>query len=180
MNKFKVAPEIKYRIEDEFGIFYAINFDEASLVEIKNRKEYDILFYIQPTNVMTKDGMRYIGKIVSNFSVAESKIYDKLKAVLKEKKRQHRNSLYNDKVIIIDNEVFPEFHMGLFHNEKSYDIKKVEQVYKDLNLQDILIIVHRNYAYDRPNVKVDFVCQAKHEKTAKLIQQVLIANSYDY
>lgn len=107
--------KIDYFVEDEFGDFKAIDYDEATLIEVEELKKYDILFYIIPPIIpIPEQPNRYGVKIICNFSVYQSKIYKKLENVLKEKKEQHKNSPFKNKILFIDSETLPEFHMGLF------------------------------------------------------------------
>ncbi|RFP65968.1 hypothetical protein D0N36_05730 [Hymenobacter lapidiphilus] len=85
-NKSNSFDRINYSIEDETGIFSACSYDEASLIEAKELKNYDVLFYLSPQG--NKGDMVYLtGGTQSIFQVSQTTIYKKLESILKEKKK---------------------------------------------------------------------------------------------
>ena len=153
INK-KGVNAVQYCIDSEFGSFYATHYDEATFVETKDLKLYDMIFYlIPPKSPMENQINYYSGKSICNFSYTYSEIYDKLKKVLKQKKAQHKYSLIKDKIIFIDNEIIPEFYMSLFQRENMLDEELLRNVYEDLNLSESVCILRRDYTGDNPSVK---------------------------
>jgi hypothetical protein len=157
-NKLKSAPTINYTHEDELGTFKAINYDILSFEEITKLKSYDILFYlIQPENPIPNIPYQYVGKIISNFGTSKRDIYKKLEQILKEKKEQHKNSIFKNKIIFLDSESFPEFQMGLFTDSKMYDKNEIIRICNKLNLKEIICVIRRYYLNEYPEVFVDII-----------------------
>lgn len=163
--------DIQYTIKDDTGIFKAINFTEADRIEIQAAKKFDVMFYLTPPTRISFDLNHSRGKVICNFSVLHSVVYKKLEAVLKEKKQQHKNSNYK-KIILIDNETFPEFHMGIFHSNATYNLETIQQIYNKLHLTDILVIIRRYYLEKNPKVEVDIFHQEQDAKTALYLKNV--------
>ncbi len=161
--------QINYHQEDEDGCFSAIDYDEANLIEIKATKDYDVIFYVAPPKVPIQGILNYYSaKVSCNFSVFESHIYKKLERVLKEKKEQHRQLIMN-KIIFLDNEILPEFHMNLFQNGM-YDLSKVKKVYEKINLKSILCVVQRSYNEKGSIIEVDVLAPDNLRDTAQLLK----------
>jgi hypothetical protein len=173
LNNIKTAVTIRYNLEDEFGSFSAIDYNEASLIEIKSKKNYDVLYYVKPPDMPIPDIPNfYQARIACNFSILESKIYKKLEDILKEKAAQHRNSPIKNKIIFLDSEMLPEFHMNLFQNEGMYHPEKVKSIYEKLNLKDILCVVRRKYSDKGIHVLVDTFCSEASKPVADYIKSL--------
>ncbi len=147
--------KIDYTVKDSFGDFEIVDYDEATIIELRSRKAYDLLLYlVPPTIAFAGQPIKHVVKIEGNFSLNRSAVYQKLEAALKEKKKQHKHSLYEHKVIFIDIEVFPEFRMGLFPKEDMLDENEVNRVYKKMRLNHILCIIRRIYQTEFPQTEV--------------------------
>ncbi|MBO3270458.1 hypothetical protein [Hymenobacter defluvii] len=152
-NKSDGFNKINYVIEDETGLFNAINYDEASLIEAKGLKKYDVLFYLSPTG--NKGNMVHlVGGTQGVFEVTQTALYKKLENILKEKKKQHKNSIYKHKIIFIDTEIFPGLELDLFQTETSFDEEMLKNVYNKVCRDTILIITRRIYQKETPEIKV--------------------------
>jgi hypothetical protein len=172
-NKFKCLNKIDYFIEDEFGEFKATNYDEATLIETRELKKYDIIFYITPPKVIIPNQPnRYEAKVISNFHVFHSKIYKKLENVLKEKKDQHKNSPFQNKIFFIDSETLPEFHMGLFQNESMFQIDKVKDIYDKLNMKEVICLIRRIYTEENPTVLVDILAREENSSVINKLVKI--------
>jgi hypothetical protein len=159
LNGLNEPAKIDYFFEDAFGTFRAKDFDEASLIETKTKKDYDILFSVRPPKVPVPNTPNYYSvKISCNFSVLESKVYKKLEEILKEKRAQHHASPIKNKIIFIDSEMLPEFHMNLFQNESMYHVDKVRKIYDKLQMTEIVCIVRRVYTDNGMEVFADTFC----------------------
>ena len=168
--------QINYHQEDDDGRFSAMDYDEANLIEIKAKKDYDVIFYVSPPKIPIQGVLNYYNaKVSCNFSVFETQIYKKLERVLKEKKEQHRELTMN-KIIFLDNEIFPEFHMNLFQNGM-YDLAKVRKVYEKINLKSILCVVKRSYNENGSIIEVDVLSPDNLRDTAQLLK-VLFEKHY--
>jgi hypothetical protein len=174
-NEFKeTIAKIEYIIEDEFGSFKVIDYDEASLIEIKAAKKYDVLFYVvPPLNPIRNVPNKYDIKITCNFFIFQNALYKKTESVLKEKKDQHKNSVFKNKIFFIDSESFPELQMGLFQNENMFDYNKVKSIYDKLNITNIVCIIRRHYMQETPNVFVDIFYPESLKETALFLKQNL-------
>jgi hypothetical protein len=169
------APIINYLHQDKFGTFKAINYSIASLIEIKNAEKYDILFYLdQPENPVSDTVFQYRGKVSAKFLGSKKVISKKLETVLKEKKLQHKNSCFENKIIFLDSEAFPEFQMGLFNSPEMFDINEIIRIYNKLNLKDILCVIRRIYLHEQPEVLMDII-RPENFKEADDVLKSLIA-----
>jgi hypothetical protein len=150
--------KIDYKHSDKFGSLDVIDYAEDMLVEIKSKEVYDLLFYIKPP-LRRIQGIKdhYQVRIVCNFSISREMIYKKLEAVLKEKRKQHKSSEIKNKMIFLDNEILPEFHMNLFANESIYEPEMVRKAYDKLGLEEVLCIVKRGYNEKGPTFEIDVI-----------------------
>lgn len=157
LNEIEGENRIAYTHSDEYGTFAAINYDEADLIEIKAKKEYDVLLYIVPPKYPVPGIPNYYhAEVACNFSLNRSEIYKKLETVLREKKKQHRHSALH-KILFLDNETLPEFHMNLFQNESMYEPTMVQEVYNKIGFKDILCIIKRQYDDDGIHIHADVI-----------------------
>jgi len=167
INKLTDAPLIRYEHADAFGSFKAINFSQAALQEAREKKDYEILYYLEDKGKLGDSGLhQFQGKILTNFDFAKSKVYDKLRAVLREKKRQHRDSPFQHKIIILDSEMLPEFFFSLFADGRMYDREEIARVYNELQLDSILCVIRRNYLQEQSAILTDIFRPPSLEKEA--------------
>jgi hypothetical protein len=151
INDLTVLPEIKYTHTDEFGEFKAINYDKAALEQIKESKDFEILYYLEQTDKVAENGLpMFEGKIITNFNISKNEVYKKLKTVLREKKDQHRSSGFDHKVIFLDSESITELYFGMFAGGRLFDPEEIWRVYTSLNLDCIVCIILRDYRRSKP------------------------------
>lgn len=175
LNADNKSFKIDYTDTDEFGTFTAVNYNDATLVEIKSRREYDILLVVIPPKIPVPGIPDYYAvKIDSNFSVDRSIVYEKLEIILKEKKEQHRNAPYTRKLLFLDNEIIPEFQWPLFQHESMYDPEKVRVVYKKLQLDFVVCILLRTYNDHGPYITADIIYPENYEEEISQIKQIVM------
>lgn len=175
LSEIKSRVTIKYTHGGEYGVFSAIDYDEASLIEIQSKKDYDILYYVNPPKLPVPGvADLYRARISCNFFVSHSQLYKKLETMLKEKKRQHRNSVFQNKIIFLDSESLPEFHMNIFQNDSMFDLDMIRQAYNKVGLKDILCIVRRSYNNEGPFVQADVIAPDHLQDAAKMLQSMLL------
>ncbi|WP_100336624.1 hypothetical protein [Hymenobacter chitinivorans] len=167
-NKHTGFNEIDYTVEDRTGTFTATNYNEASLIEAKEIKNYDVLFYLSPKE-NKGEMIHLIGGTQSMFQVPQTAIYKKLENILKEKKKQHINSIYKNKIIFIDTEIFPSLDMDIFQTETSFDVDMLKNVYNKVCRDTILIITRRIYHKEEPEIKVAAVYTKALESEANYL-----------
>jgi len=173
LNNKTYVTNINYHITDDYGTFKVIDYNEASLFEIKEFKKYDILYYVIPPKIpVPNQPNKYNAKIICNFSTFQSKIYEKLENVLKEKKQQHKNSTLTNKILFIDSETLPEFHMGLFQNEAMFEKDKVAAIFKKLKINDIVCIIRRSYSKEKPEILLDAFSNENNRNTVKILKEI--------
>lgn len=175
LSEIKSRVTIKYTHGGEYGVFSAIDYDEASLIEIQSKKDHDILYYVNPPRIPVPGVADfYRARISCNFFVSQSQLYKKLETMLKEKKRQHRNSAFQNKIIFLDSESLPEFHMNIFQNDSMFDLDMIKQAYDKVGLKDILCIVRRSYNKEGPYVQADVIAPDHLQDAAKMLQSMLL------
>lgn len=174
LNGTKSRVTIQYTHGGEFGVLAAIDYDEATLIDVQAKKDYDVLYYVKPPRIPVPGVPDfYRARISCNFSVAESQVYKKLETMFKEKKRQHRNSPFENKIIFLDSESLPEFHMNIFQNDSMYKPEMIQQAYTKAGLKDILCIVRRSYNGEGPLVLADVIAPDPLQEVAKKLKFML-------
>ncbi|MES1222283.1 MAG: hypothetical protein ABUT20_42700, partial [Bacteroidota bacterium] len=175
LEGIKSKVTIQYTHQGDYGSLSAIDYDEATLIEIQAKKDYDVLYYVIPPKIPVP-GIpdHYRAKISCNFSLNNSQIYKKLETLLKEKKRQHKSSSFKNKIIFLDSESLPEFHMNIFQTEGMYDLELVKQVYNKVGLKDILCIVRRFYNNKGPFILADVIAPDHLQETAGVLKSMLL------
>lgn len=178
LGEIKSKVTIQYTHQGNYGALSAIDYDEATLIEIQSKKDYDVLYYVIPPKIPVP-GIPdlYRARISCNFFVSNSQIYKKLETLLKEKKKQHKNSSFENKIIFLDSESLPEFHMNIFQAEGMYDLELVKQVYDKVGLKDILCIVRRFYNDRGPFIVADVIAPDHLHDTVNMLKSML-ANYY--
>ncbi len=150
----------------------------ATLIEISELTEYDVLFWIEPPN-NPLPGMlsRYRARINSKFSISRNRIYEKLESVLKEKIKQHKNSRFEDKIIFLDSEALPEFQMGLFQSKDMFGLDRTWKLYHKLRTRAIVCIIRRYFITEQFSIEVDVFYQDKDAQVAKELRQLFLNSS---
>lgn len=171
---------INYQDNDEYGCFTAVDYNEANLFEVKAKKQYDVLLYVVPPTTSVKSISNfYEVKMLCTFSVYQQQVYKKLETILREKMRQHKKSPVKNKVIFLDSEIIPEFHMNLFHNEGLYDLDLIKKVYDKIKMKDVLCIIRRVYNEEETCVLVDIIAPDHLKKTADYLKNIFL-NIYSF
>ena len=174
LSEIKSRVKIQYTHGGEFGILSAIDYDEASLIDIQAKKDYDVLYYVKPPRIPAPGVPDfYRARISCNFSITQSQVYKKLEAMFKEKKRQHRNSPFQNKIIFLDSESLPEFHMNIFQNDSMYNLEMINKAYTKAGLKGILCIVRRSYDADGPFVLADVIAPNHLQDAAGTLKSML-------
>lgn len=180
LNQLTYA-HIDYNVSDEYGTFRAIDYDEATLIEIKGSKKYDILHYVIPPKVPVPGQANfYQGKVLANFFTLQSKIHKKFEEALKEKKRQHKNSPFKEKIIFIDSESLPEFQMGLFINEMMFERGKIAAICKKIHENNIVCMIRRRYLSDGYEILVDTFGNEQNKNVVKVLNQIFGKQRHAY
>lgn len=174
LGEIKSKVTIQYTHQGYYGSLSAIDYDEATLIEIQSKKDYDVLYYVIPPKIPVP-GIPdlYRARISCNFFVDNSQIYKKLETLLKEKKKQHKNSSFENKIIFLDSESLPEFHMSIFQAEGMYDLELVKQAYNKVGLKDILCIVRRFYNDKGPFILADVIAPDHLQDAANMLRSLL-------
>jgi hypothetical protein len=180
LSEIKGPVSIQYKHAGDYGAFSAIDYDEASLIEIQATKDFDVLYYVVPPKMPVR-GIpdHYQAKIACNFSVSQFQIIKKLESLLKEKKKQHRGSTFQNKIIFLDSESLPEFHMNIFQNGEMYDLEMIRQAYNKVGLKDILCIIRRFYNNEGPFLLVDVIAPPHLEDAGEKLQAMLLTHYAD-
>lgn len=162
---------LNYTVQNEFGVFQAINYDIASLIEVKNRKNYDVLFYARPVGELS-EFILLLPRAEYSFRLEQQKVNKKVESILKEKRDQHRNSPYEHKIIFIDSESLSEFQMGLFQDESMFDMEVIKGSYEKLCLDSIIFFTRRSFRGGTSRVLVDAIYPAHLEQEAKAVGNI--------
>jgi hypothetical protein len=175
LGEIKSKVTIQYTHEGDYGSLSAIDYDEATLIEIQSKKDYDLLYYVIPPKVPVP-GIPdvYRARISCNFSLNNTQIYKKLETLLKEKKKQHKNSGFENKIIFLDCESLPEFNMGIFQVEGMYDFELVKHAYNKVGLKNILCIVRRFYNDKEPFIFADVITPNHLLQEAEILKSMLL------
>jgi hypothetical protein len=174
-NQLKSKPVIRYEQTDEFGTLKVMDYDPAVLAQLLEERKYEVLFYIEETGRLASNGLpAYEGKIKTNFNWSRQQIYKKFKGVVKEKKIQHRDSGFDNKIIFLDSESFNELYFGLFSDTRVFDLSEVAKVYNSLILGCILCVIIRDYRKEKPRVDVTIMRPDSLAKEADQLERMFL------
>lgn len=148
-----------FSIEDEDCVFKVMPFTVDNIIETKMKNDCDVLF-------------EFNGKASNweiNFTVNQKKVFEKFKSILKEKQKQHKRSEYINKILFIDSESHPQFHMGLFQTETSYNQEKIRRLYDEYCSDWIVCVLRRDSLKKVPQLTIDFFHQEHHKDTVAFL-----------
>ncbi len=142
------------------------------LEQVRKVKNYDVLCVFDEP-VQLPDG-QISGRfgLFANFAVAQSKIYKKLEDVLKKVHRQHRDSVYENRIIFIDSESMSEFQMGVFQNENMFDLEWIKRLHKKMGLTEILCITRKEFTDTAGLLAVNVITPEGEESMEKIIKDL--------
>lgn len=171
LNRNNLFLDGNYLDVDQCGILEAKPYSESNLVEAKEITNYDVLFFIIPSNKYNSHSHLRAG-MESSFRVYQSTIDQKLETILKEKKNQHRNSPFKNKIIFIDTEIYPTMDLDLFQTEASFNPITIEKIHQKVCKNDIICFTRRTFSTEEPKTET-IVFYPEHLKTEALyLQQV--------
>ncbi|MHA4737766.1 hypothetical protein [Dyadobacter sp. MSC1_007] len=153
---------LNFQVDNEYGSMRTEHFSDERLDKLMN-ESHGIIFYSnglvdQPA---PNSGINY------KFSIEEHEILKHLEAVLKQKKTQHIDSEYAEKIIFIDSETLPEFNFGLFHEPTMFNLDKVTRLYEKLRMDCLVCITIRDYTSGELVVATHLIATERLEKEAQ-------------
>jgi hypothetical protein len=175
LNDSEGFSSIDYTDNDNAGVFRVFDYTPASLIEARELSNYDILFCAIPQGEVRGKIHLRLG-IEGFFKVGHDAIYKKLESALKEKKNQHKNSIYDKKIVFIDSEVFPGLDMDIFHMDSSYDADSIRRLHNKIDAKNILCITRRIYTKAKPEILTDVFFPPELEAQAKYLQKMFNVN----
>jgi hypothetical protein len=114
----------------------------------------------------------FAGKVLTNFNFSKEAVYKKLKTVLKEKKKQHKDSGFDNKIIFLDSESITEFYFGLFADNRIYDKYEIERVCQVLHLKCIVCITIRDYRGENPFLFAHVISPEEYQAEAAQLMKI--------
>ncbi len=148
---------IEYEDIDKYGELVIKNYSIINNIEVdKNSSDFDIIFkIIPPFSIIPNARNNFRIQIGGNNFIPQWKINRKLFTILEDKKKQHVNSKYIDKIYFIDNESIPDFDFPIFKIAAMFEEDKfMEFVQDNFSEREIICFIKREYMGDLPKVEI--------------------------
>ena len=148
---------IEYQDNDKYGELLIKNYSIINNIEVdKNRSEFDIIFkIIPPFSIIPNARNSFRIHITGNNFIPQWKINRKLYTALEDKKKQHANSKYINKIYFIESESIPDLDFPIFKIDAMFEEDKfMEFVHNNFSEKEIICFVKREYIDDFPKVEV--------------------------
>jgi len=172
LNRRTSISQINYHDESQHGTLSVINYSEADAFEMENlKKDWDVYFKLVPPPIMTPGiPAKFIAHGDTKFSIERSKVTDKLIAALKQKRKQHQSSAFENRIFFFDSESFPEVRMGLFQYENMLDANAIQEYMNQSSSKDLLCIINRRYWGKELRINVNVFCKNELNPIKKIIE----------
>lgn len=148
--------KIDYHDTDENGEVSIIDYNTINNIESdKKESQFDIVFkVIPPSNPIQGIPNTYHFDLKANFNLSDKSVISKLFNSLKDKKEQHKDSKYANKIYFIDNETLPGFEWPCFLWESFFDEFKIKDRFTMFSENEIFCFIRRNYIGETPSISI--------------------------
>jgi len=153
---------------------------ETKLYNTENLAEYNLISeddlikfrcYIGKEN--TQKGMNiYQTEILPQISHNQKRITDKLIKTINKKRKQHRNSKDENRIIFIDCEINNYLNFPLLTSEQVIDKNEISDYLNSKNTKDIVVIILRNYLPVKPEIKIITFGDSEFENEMEKIREL--------
>lgn len=129
-------------------------YDIPTNIEIDEKhEEYHIVFkYIPPASSTLGIANLYGVTIGASFGIPRWKLYRKLFSAIDEKRAQHSQSKYKNKIYFIDSEFIPDLSLPIFQNDSMFDDQAIQSFVDSMSQDEIVCFVRREYIGHLPKI----------------------------
>ncbi len=148
---------IEYKDIDKFGELLIKDYSVINNLEVeRTSSEFDIIFkIIPPFSIIPNARNNFRIEIAGNNFIPQWKINRKLFTTLLEKKKQHVNSKFINKIYFIESESIPDFDFPIFKIDAMFEQDEFIEFIKDnFSEKDIICFIKREYVGDYPKVEI--------------------------
>ena len=152
----KTFHKIDYHDIDANGELSIIDYNTINNIETENKEsQYDIIFkVIPPSNPIQGIPNTYHFDLKANFNLSQKNVINKLFNSLKDKKEQHKNSKYANKIYFIDNETSPGFEWPCFLGDSLFNEFEINDRLTMFSENEIFCFIKRNYLGEIPSISI--------------------------
>lgn len=148
---------IEYEDIDEHGQLLIKNWSGINKIEVeRDASDFDIIFkVIPPYSIIPNARNPFRIKITGKNFIPQWKINKKLFTALEDKKKQHQNSKYINKIYFIDNESIPDFDFPIFKIDAMFEKEEFTKFMQDnFSEKEIICFINREYVGESPKVEI--------------------------
>jgi hypothetical protein len=147
---------IDYQDSDSLVELSVVNYTPEVNIEIdQNFNKYHVIFKIIPPYSPTPGILNhYAVDLKCNFSFTQEKVTRKLLSSINDKKNQHNNSKYPNKIYFIDSETIPDFTLPIFRTDSMFEEDKIKTFLESFSENEIVCFIRREYMDDVPNISI--------------------------
>ncbi|PZF71601.1 hypothetical protein [Taibaiella soli] len=156
---------------DEEGTFSVVNYSEEKRLQMEHENTCDVRAYLIPPEASDAPG-HYRYETSTTHTVDREAVLKQVISKLKEKRRQHALSNYENRVYIFDSESFPQFRMGLFQQASMLEDDILQKEMEDSSTDDILCLIVRDYTGQNPEIAIKVFCKPKFNDVKIILEQL--------
>lgn len=171
---------IDYHHSDNDGELSIVNYNTANNIEVdKNFQQYHVVFkIIPPFNPVPGIPNHYTVELKCNFSIPQSKVTRKLFSAITDKKKQHADSKYPNKIYFIDSETIPDFTLPIFRMDSMFEEGKIKEFLNSFSENEIVCFIRREYMDDIPRISIKAFGKNIDEKVKQRLES--LKTNFDY
>ncbi|MCA6363714.1 MAG: hypothetical protein IM638_11810 [Bacteroidetes bacterium] len=146
LNNLESVSRIDYHDESNEGVLKVIDYNETDAINIHSDNSIQVRLVVRPPEKQIENVLgNYSHELSSNFQISQNDIYKKVKEVLKEKKKQMKNSNYSNNIIFLDFESVVGIDLSLFSSQRKWDEERLNDIRRSLNMDHTICFIIRDY-----------------------------------
>ncbi len=148
---------IEYEDNSENISLNVIDYSQLANLELeKDHENYHITFrYVPPSSPTPGIPVQYGVILGASFGMPQWKIYRKFFNAIQDKRKQHQNSKYQNKIYFIDSEFIPDLSLPIFQSDSMVVEEEISNFVKSMSEEEIVCIIRREYMSDVPKISIE-------------------------
>lgn len=155
----EIFKTIDYHEKDAYGELNVIDYSKETSIEVnKEPSDYHVIFkVIPPNNPLPNVPNLYTVDMKMNFQVKQYEIERKVLNSLENKKKQHANSKFTNKIYFVDSETLHDLDAPMLIPLNIFEGEKINEFAETLDENEIICFVIRDYTKVVPKTKIKVV-----------------------
>lgn len=166
--------------EDDLGKMQIEEFDTARFIEYGySLPGPNVIFRLTPPTVILPDSPSHFRLNIQQYFVqTQSKITKKLLEVIRQKRKQHKESKDENRIFFLDNERLRSLKFPLLSPGQLDNDEEIQAYINSKETKDIVCIIDRDYIANPPFTKIKVYCKEEFADVKSVLENM--KTNFDY